>query len=396
LSLNRRGIKGIYNLARGAVRIRVRGVCPENILNSMAEAELDFWDAVSEDSFSIILSARSADFAAIRGFAEKSGCDIEIVSARGGRELTKSAKRRMALIIGLTLCAAVNAISSLFIWNISVSGNSTVSDAELIRILSECGAGYGRFWPAVSADDIENEILLEHSELSWVSLNMGNSKLHVAVHERREKPEIVSEAEPRSIYAQKSGIITNISVLQGKAAAAVGDTVCAGDLLVSGAVDSETGDLREVHAMAEIIARTWYEITAAAPINEMKKTEEVGETVKISVLFGKNRINFYADSRNSASSCDKINKLMSISAENFFTLPLGLSVQKTAELSASEAEADRQETVLRLQDNLIAELLYRIGDGEIVSHSFSTSEHDGLITVTLRAECLENIADNRE
>lgn len=385
-------MKKLYNLARGTVRIEASGVEPEILLNKLCDKNIEFWDTQAEDGFSLLLTVHAADLTEIRSCARKNSCDIKILGTRGGKAITRSAKRRYALLAGLAVCIVITAVSSLFVWNISVSGNKNMSYGEVVRALKECGVEYGTFWPAISAEDVKNEILLKYPEVSWISLNMSNSRLEVIIHERTEKPDIINEAEPRSIYAKKSGIITNVSVLQGRSAVNIGDTVCEGDVLVSGLMESETGDDRQVHAIADVTARTWYEISAVSPLTENKKSEKDSGNLKLSLLSGKNRINFYSDSRNEEPSCDKINKLRYISFGKSFVIPIGMVIQSAKNYEIRECDVNREDTTLRMQDDLMAELRYRIGDGEIVSSSFTVTECDGLLVVTLRAECIENIA----
>ena len=45
-----------------------------------------------------------------------------------------------------------------------------------------------------------------------------------------------------------------------------------------------------------------------------------------------------------------------------------------------------------MKATLRAELQRRIGDGQIVSEEYTVSKSEGLLTVTLRAQCTENIA----
>ncbi len=385
-------MKKLYNLARGTVRLEVSGAEPELLLNKLCEKSIEFWDTKSCDDFSMQISVHSSDLAEIRSSARKNGCDIKIIESKGGKAITRSAKRRFALLIGLAVCIIIASFSSLFIWNITVTGNKSLSYGEILRVLREGGVEYGVFWPAISAEDVKNKVLMSCPEISWLSLNMNNSELEVTVHERIEKPDIIAEAEPCSIYAQKSGIVTKISVLQGKSVINIGDTVCEGDMLISGLMDSETGDDREVHAMGEVTARTWYEITAVSPLTECVKTDSGGGSVKIGLLAGKNYINFYSDSRNNELSCDKINKLRYISLGKSYVIPIGMAIISGKTFETKDRAVDTERLQLRMQDNLLEELRHRIGEGEIVSSNFSVSECDGLLVVTLRAECIENIA----
>jgi similar to stage IV sporulation protein len=58
-------------------------------------------------------------------------------------------------------------------------------------------------------------------------------------------------------------------------------------------------------------------------------------------------------------------------------------------LTKSEAEAI-------LKSGLTARLRGEIGDGEILASDFETDEKNGVVTVTLRAECREQIARERD
>lgn len=166
--------------------------------------------------------------------------------------------------------------------------------------------------------------------------------------------------------------------------------------MVSGEMLSETAEPRYVKAMAQAEARTWYELTAVTPLYEYQKTGEDGSHREISLMLGKNRINFYSDSRNLDASCDKINKIKNLSIGSAFVLPLGIIEGSTVCRETECRRIDSDEAAERMKQRLIEELQAQIGDGEIVSYTCSVSESDELLYLTLRAECLENIAISGE
>ena len=385
-------MKKLYDLARGTVRILISGAVPETVLNRCSENGIEFRELKSVSDYAVEITVYSFDLTNVRSIAAKCGCDMGIISTAGGKKLAKGAKRRYALLAGFVLCVIIAAVFSVFVWDIGVEGNSTVSYGDAVRMLEECGVGYGTFWPAVSADEVCNDILLGHPEISWVTVNMKNSRLEMVIHERVEKPEIVNESEARDVVASKDGLIIGISALDGKSTVSVGDTVRKGECLISGTVDSETAEERYVHALGDVQARTWYEISAVTPLKISAKEDKDGHFLKTSLLIGKNRINFYSDSRNKAPSCDKINKIGYVSIKNAFLIPVGLNIQKGSCFAPTVKSVDAEAETQRLQTDLMEELKFRIGDGEIVTSNFTVSETDELLIVTLRAECIENIA----
>ena len=389
-------MKKMYGLMRGTVRIRISGVEPHNVLNLCGKESVKFWDISAESEFCTELTVYSFDLARVRRFAMKCGCDVTVIHSSGGKNLAKAAKRRRVFVVCAAVCIALAAVFSMFVWNISVSGNEKLSYGEVLRILNESGVDYGSFWPAISSENVCNEILMNHPEISWLTLNMKNSTVEVIIHERVEKPQIVSEAFPCDVVAEKNGVITKISVLEGQKSVSVGDTVCRGDCLISGIMQSETAEPRQVHAMGTVEARTWYEITAVMPLEKCVKCEKDGGFFKLSLLLGKNQINFFADSRNKAVSCDKINKIGYVSLADVFTLPCGLSIQRGTAYAPQYKTAIIAAEVQRMHDDLMEELRLRIGDGDIKAASFTEAECDGLLVVTLWAECVENIAGTTE
>ena len=77
-------------------------------------------------------------------------------------------------------------------------------------------------------------------------------------------------------------------------------------------------------------------------------------------------------------------------------LPIGFASQRTVEYETETAQIDVNEAVERLKSSLTKELERRIDGGEIISANFSVSQDEALLTVTLRAQCRENIAKEAE
>ena len=384
-------MKKLYDLARGTVRLEINGAQPEKLLNFCAENGIEFWDISPKTDFCVQITVHASNYPLLRSQNGRNCCEIRLIAARGGKSISRSMRRRYALCIGMGLCIVLLAFSSLFVWRIEIEGNDKLSDGAILRALSECGVRNGVFWPSLSSDEVRNDMLMKLPDISWLSVNVHNSRAEVVIHERINKPEIVDESEYADICAAKAGYITKLSVLEGKALVAVGDTVSKGDKLISGTMDSETAGDRHVHAMGTVQARTWYEINAQTPLYETVKGEKKHSKSRYSLVFGKKRIKISADSRNNSSSCDKINKLRYASFGEAFMLPVGIIKEECTEYELYKQRIDEKAAVERLKQNLLAELKRRIGDGSISTSSLSVSKDENILTVTLRAECIEDI-----
>jgi similar to stage IV sporulation protein len=283
--------------------------------------------------------------------------------------------------------------SSLHIWEIEVRGNEKVPTWQILGALDECGVGIGSFWPTISTEGIRSQVQLILPELSWLTVNVTGSRAEVIVRERTPKPEIVDEKAAYDIVAGKTSIISEMRVYRGVAAANVGQTVLAGEKLVSCYVPSSFAPPRLVHALADVTARTWYEITAAAPLKYWEKVYTGRESTKYALILGTKRINFYLNSGIPEANCDKIITVEQLKLENIFALPVKLVRETCLEFETRTVSEDRDRVRSRLEARLMSNLLERIGrEGKVVSSDYSFSEKNGLLTVTLRAQCTEQIA----
>ena len=122
--------------------------------------------------------------------------------------------------------------------------------------------------------DLENRIRNAFPEISWVSAELTGTRL--TIHLRENDGILKAETEPETpceLTAGTDGTVTRIIVRNGKARVKVGDTVKAGDVLVSGELplydDSETlVKTNKVHADAEVYARTVKTVTWKIPDTE--------------------------------------------------------------------------------------------------------------------------------
>ena len=293
---------------------------------------------------------------------------------------------------GLAVCFALLAASRLFVWDIEVEGNEDVSRGEILRALAECGVESGSFWPTWSADRIKNEVILRIPELAWVGVSVDSSRATVRVRERDEAPEVTDKDAPYSVTARRTGIIERTEVYLGAPLVQAGDAVLEGETLVSGAVESGLGTVRYVHASAKIEARTYYELTAAAPL-EYSEAVEAGSRTRWALVVGNERLNLYPGGSGLDENCSKVTTEHALEWPGVFSLPVSLVREEILEYDIVTRSADTAALQQRLETQLASELERQLdGRGEVLSQSFSAAESGGLLYVTLRAECLEDIA----
>lgn len=381
------------NLLRGCARVEAKGAFPASMLNNMAKAGVEFWDTEPVDVFTVRFTVHSADLGRACRIAAASSCATEVLGRHGSTMILRRLRRRRALLVCFAVCMLTLASSSLFVWHIEVTGNEEVSTGEILRALDECGVSIGSFWPSFSNDLIRTSMQLKIPELRWMTVNVSTSRAEVIVRERIPKPVLVDNDEPVDVVARKTGFITKMSVLQGFALVKAGDAVLEGETLVTGAMESPYAGMRFVHAMAEIEASVWYELTAEAELFEYVKVYKGGTSSQWALMLGEQRINFYLKNGENGFFCDKITKKYPFMLEGVFTLPITLVRDRFCEYELEEIRKDDTELSESLEAVLTEALEQKMdGRGEVVSASFTALEDNGLMIVTLRAECREDIS----
>jgi len=221
---------------------------------------------------------------------------------------------------------------------------------------------------------------------------VSGSCAKVLVEPRQDKPEIYLESAGSYIVAAKTGIIREMFVMNGKRLVDVGQALAQGESLVSGYMESMSNEPRIVRARADVMADTWYDISAVYPLETEIKGDKKWSYNRFSIKILKNRINFYFGGRNDIDECDKIVHEYNLGVEGLFSFPLSIIRE---EIVCRKREAGNCDISGEIGQAMLAALGETVR-GEIISSSLASSHSKGLCTVNLRAACYENIAENMD
>jgi len=383
-------MKNLSYRLRGEAEAEICGVFPESVVNRCASSGIALRRLTAVDGQTLRCQVDERDLEALQGLCERCQCELRLLSLRGGSRYRRFLQRRIWLPVTALLCTLALLLSSLFIWDVTIYGNERVSRGEILRALRKAGVSCGSFWPALSADLLRSQMLENLPTLAWVTVNMNGSRAVVLVQERAEKPEMYSESECCALCASHTGIVRRVSVLNGRSLVQPGQAVQAGETLVTGKLDSLTGPARFVRARGEILADTWYELTAVCPPAQRYKGERAGVKHRFALILGENRLNFYGKTGKTLDGYDKIRHDYILGVEGLFALPLRFVCETYVRRLPGDAAADPGAMEARLESYLRERI-----DGEIKACSFTDWEKDGAQLVSMRARCLENIAEIR-
>ncbi|MCI8594768.1 MAG: sporulation protein YqfD [Oscillospiraceae bacterium] len=386
-------MKRIINFFRGWVEFTVTGVFPERLYNLCAQYGVAFWGLVRIDAHTVTMRIAASDRKAFRQVAAKAQCEI-LEERRGGAPFFALRFRKRYAFLGGLLCAlAAVVVLSNFVLTVEVTGNETVPTAVITAQLRRLGVRPGRYGPALDVRQIAQEALLELDELSYMTINLHGTKAEVIVRERVAPPEVRDKDELCDIVAGADGVILRIEALAGDGLVQPGDAVLKGETLIAGMVRLEAQEYSglpptffSVRAEGKVYARTRRTLTARIPLEvQVKRYTGESETRRALLLPGQ-RVNFYQNSGISYSEYDKITESKSLSAlpVTFLKETVRAYVTETAALDAEAAQP-------MLEEQLHTRLAVLIGDGTVEREQFSAKVDGGFLTVTLTAECEEQI-----
>ena len=240
-------------------------------------------------------------------------------------------------------------------------GNDCVPEEKIIRQVQAAGVRIGCYGKKIQSAKIENTVLSHLPELSFLTINQSGGCAEIVVREKTMSNDISDRRVPQNIVAGKSGLITEISVLDGAALVKSGDIVEKGDILISGLVDLEY-KYRVCGASGDVKARTWTESELLTPASYKRKTDESREIRVFYLCFGEKRIKITPGSRIYSNGCGKITKTYPLTLPGGLHLPV-MIVKETytfCELRDTAVSDDEARTLLesamlrKLQQDMIA------------------------------------------
>lgn len=280
----------MYRILRplfGSYTVRLEGDGMLSFVHSLASKRVLFWNLCKQDAF-WTLDTTLAHAEPLLALAELSEIRAEIISQNGLPFLAAKYKKRLGLLFGLLLGLALLFYAELFVWKITVNGNTLLSDEEIIEALEDYGIGVGSFIPRIPVLRAQNEFLIQYSELSSFAINIKGTHLEIEVLERTHTPEIEQTDGFCNIVATHDGIVLSVEVVDGTAVVGAGDVVSEGQLLVSAYTVATRNIYRLHHARGTIKAQVYEQFSEVVPLDSVTKHYTGREQSKTTVTaFGK-------------------------------------------------------------------------------------------------------------
>lgn len=393
------------NMLRGFVAVEVWGAFPERLLNLCAQHRLGFWDLEWVDETTFRFTVPLQEYGRLEDLARKAMCELRSPRRAGLPVLARSLCRRWAFLAGLGLCLFALCFLSRVVLTVDVEGNEEVPTAIILNELSRLGLRPGAYGPLLEEQEIANAALIELDELSFLSVNLYGCRAQVQVKEAKKPPERPDRTVPADLVSVAGGIVTQVTATAGQALVQEGSTVVAGDILITGFMDlpeigfsENDAGMYVVRASGQVWARTWRTLRARIPLTAQVKEHTGASKTRFALDFFGRRVNFYQNSGISYARYDKIVETLPLTLPGGNTLPIFLILETAREYETRGAELDRDGAAALLERDLRRELeeILKQTDGTCLQSGCTTAVEGDFLTVTLLAECTEQIAKTVE
>lgn len=256
----------IIQFLLGSVRFSADGGFPEKFLNFAARKGIMLWN-IRRRGTAVEASVLRRRYARLAPLAMRAGVHLTVLRREGLPERATKYTRRRGILIGTVLFLAFLWFFSSFIWTVEITGNTSTPSGEIEQVLEDLGLRPGAFLLLINKKAIEQQALIRLNDLSGITINIRGTDAVVEVRERTWPPDIVPADTPCNVKAARTGQVIDIQTFAGQPMIHDGDSVTAGEVLISGIMEDKSGGIRAVHASGRAIARTTRELTVTVPFS---------------------------------------------------------------------------------------------------------------------------------
>ncbi len=398
----------IFNQISGIIKVKVKGKKPEKVINMALTRGIFIW-GVKKVNDNIELKVRNSSIEALRNIVRESDHEIEVISQEGLPFFKNVVKRRLGFITGVLIFILALYFMSSFVWFIEVFGNEKIKKEQIILTAAKHGVYQGAAKWGFSRSQVEEAILRDLSNLTYVEIDIRGVKANIIVVEKiLPKTEITG---PCHMVAAKNGVIEDVLVLEGQANVAQDDVVVKGDILISGVIvpeenpylippePEEASDEKDeiiepdlVRARGVVKAKVWYEGYGECEL-KVERTEVTNKKQTQIFLITPNR-----KFKLKGNYPEEFTLFEERITEKKLSTPLGnfKLVKKTAQEKVKKVtEYTEEEAIAIAREKAVSILKKKLKEGQKVNTTnveLLSSPSELILRVKVSLEVIENIA----
>ena len=379
----------LWHSLGGMAEAKLVSADPAGALEEISQQGIILQNVRQEQDLTLTFLLDRTDWKKLAKICHRRGYSLTLIRRSGFYWLGKRLVKRPVLLAGVAMLAALSLWLPTRIFLVEVEGNHTVPTQRILEAAENSGIRFGASRRAVRSEKMKNRLLSQVEQLKWAGVNTAGCRAVISVQEKKEEQEKPAQGI-RGIVAQRDGFITQCTVTAGSGQCKPGDTVKAGQLLISPYTDCGIC-IRMESAKGEIMAQTRRQTMAVTP-SEGEFRQAAGEAVShLRLILGKKRINFRKCSGIWDATCDRIYKEYYITLPGGFQLPFGVAVETAIPWDTASGNVEREEAEASLLTFSKGYTHQEMIAGSILRTEYRMSQSAGLFTMTAQFQCSEMI-----
>ncbi len=387
--------KKLLRFVFGNLKIKINCPQPETVINILINSRVKLHNIKKESHNEVVFECYRSTYKKIKNHPLLCDYDFTLVSKKGLPVILCKYKKRYGLLVGALFFTILLYISSLFVWDIEVSGNQNISTEKILSELSFQGFVTGKSKSSFNIKNIENGFLTRNEKISWISINLKGTVAFVEVRENMREIKKLDTSKPSNIYASRDGVIESITTYMGYKTVNVGDTVTAGDLIVTGNYTDKFGKSYKLHSYAKVMAYTTHSYQVTIPFKTVEQQFTGKRKKYFSLKLTRFTIPLYFKEKISYNNYSINKSVKKFRITPSFVLPFSLQTTTYLETtdvvyykSKETALVDAYEKLDDMKNNLVGIT--------VLDKEYVTIENDDSITVKAYFKCHEDIGIEKE
>ncbi len=298
---------------------------------------------------------------------------------------------RPALLLGAVLFAVWTVYSSRLIWDVRIEGNDKTPTSDILALLEELGCGIGDYYPSINFNHLHAEYAARQNDIAWLSVYMNGTVAEVQVRELYKDERPKKEAGVfANLVAASDGVVEEVNVFEGQACVRAGDTVRAGQVLISGVVEHKDGSIRYEYAAGEVICTVAEPISVEIPLEREEKVYTGREKTQNRIKIFKKNVNLFLKGGIVYDTYDKIDTMGQFYPFGLCSVPVYLEKSVYREYTLEKRRVTTENAVSEATLLLNQKIREATAGAELLQRSVRTNTDGGVY----RLDCLLYLSRN--
>lgn len=226
-NLHRKGLSNVY------VVFRIKGLNLDRFINIVKKRGIVLYNIKKEQNNQLIVTVSHKDSKNFFAIAKEMCYNIKKVKYKGKSYPLLALLRAVPYVLGASVFAFIVICANDVVMSINFFGSGSVYKRQVQNYLTQKGiVPYVRF-SSIDIEKLEDEVLAEHPQLSFVSIQKHGTRLNFNLVLSQEKVHKL-DGNVYELTAPYDCVIEKMQIYRGTAQVKVGDQVKKGQLLVDG------------------------------------------------------------------------------------------------------------------------------------------------------------------